>query len=415
MSNYLDTLAQRILIFDGAMGTNIQRYQLTAQDYGGQATEGCNEYLVLAKPSVIEEIHSGFLEAGCDVIETDSFTGSRIKLDEYGIGNLTYEVNLAAAQLARRLADRYSAPTQPRFVAGSVGPTGMLPSSNDPLLGNITYQQLAEIFREQAAALLEGGVDLFLIETSQDILEVRAAITGMRRAMQQAGRSVPIQAQVSLDTSGRMLLGTDVAAVMATLVGLRVDIVGLNCSTGPEHMREPVRFLGEHCPLPISTIPNAGIPLNVNGLAVYPMEPEPMAAALREFITEFGVNIVGGCCGSSHEHLRAIVKACRNAPRKARPVADANLRTQHKIGVPLPLVSSGIRATALQQDPPPLLVGERVNSQGSRKAKQALLTDDYDTLLAIGREQVEGGAHVLDVCLALTERTDEAQQMAKTV
>ena len=415
MSNYLDALAQRVLIFDGAMGTNVQRYQLTAQDFGGQATEGCNEYLVLAKPSVIEEIHSGFLEAGCDVIETDSFTASRLKLDEYGVGDLTYEVNLAAAQLARGLADRYSTPAQPRFVAGSIGPTGMLPSSNDPLLGNITYQQLAEIFREQAAALLEGGVDLFLIETSQDILEVRAAITGMRRAMQQAGRSVPIQAQVSLDTSGRMLLGTDVAAVMATLVGLRVDIVGLNCSTGPEHMREPVRFLGENCPLPISTIPNAGIPLNVNGLAVYPMEPEPMAAALRDFITEFGVNIIGGCCGSSHEHLQAIVKACRNAPRKARPLADANLKTHNKIGISLPLISSGIRATALQQDPAPLLVGERVNSQGSRKAKQALLNDDYDTLLAIGREQVEGGAHVLDVCLALTERTDEAQQMAKTV
>src|SRR5690349_16255363 len=160
MSNYLDALAQRVLIFDGAMGTNIQRYQLTAQDYGGQATEGCNEYLVLAKSSVIEEIHSGFLEAGCDVIETDSFTGSRLKLDEYGIGNLTYEISLAAARLARRVADSYSTPAQPRFVAGSVGPTGMLPSSNDPLLGNITYQQLAEIFREQAAALLEGGVDL---------------------------------------------------------------------------------------------------------------------------------------------------------------------------------------------------------------------------------------------------------------
>ncbi|HLX58559.1 MAG TPA: dihydropteroate synthase, partial [Ktedonobacteraceae bacterium] len=215
-------------------------------------------------------------------------------------------------------------------------------------------------------------------------------------------------------TSGRMLLGTDVAAVMATLVGLRVDIIGLNCSTGPEHMREPVRFLGENCPLPISTIPNAGIPLNVNGLAVYPMEPEPMAEALRDFITEFGVNIVGGCCGSSHEHLQAIVKTCRNAPRRARPVVDANLRTK-SASISLPFVSSGIRAIALQQDPAPLLVGERVNSQGSRKAKQALLNDDYDTLLAIAREQVEGGAHVLDVCLALTERTDEAQQMAKTI
>ncbi len=415
MSKFLETLAQKVIIYDGAMGTNIQRYQLTAQDYGGQATEGCNEYLVLTKPSVIEEIHTGFLEAGCDVLETDSFTGSRLKLDEYGLGALTQEINLKAAQLARRLADRYSTPQQPRFVAGSIGPTGMLPSSNDPLLSNITYQQLVEIFQEQAAALLQGGVDVLLIETSQDILEVRAAITGIQRAMQQVGRKVPIQAQVSLDTSGRMLLGTDIAAVMTTLVGLQVDIVGLNCSTGPEHMREPVRFLGENCPLPISTIPNAGIPLNVNGLAVYPMEPEPMAAALQDFITEFGVNIVGGCCGSSHEHLRAIVKAIRNAPRRPRPIADNNLNNKNSASISLPFVSSGIRATALQQDPPPLLVGERVNSQGSRKAKQALLKEDYDSLLAIGREQVEGGAHILDVCVALTERTDEAEQMARTI
>src|SRR5579872_184240 len=358
MSQFLETLSRQVIIYDGAMGTNIQRYQLTPQDYGGQATEGCNEYLVLTKPSVIEEIHTGFLEAGCDIIESDSFTASRLKLDEYGIGHLTKEVNLTAAQIARRLADEYSTPQHPRFVAGSIGPTGMLPSSSDPVLSNITYQQLVEIFHEQAAALLEGGVDAFLIETSQDILEVRATITGMRRAMQKVGRYVPIQAQVSLDTSGRMLLGTDVAAVMNTLVALRVDIIGLNCSTGPEHMREPVRYLSENCPLPISTIPNAGLPLNVNGLAVYPMEPEPMAAALREFITELGVNIVGGCCGNSHEHLRAIVNACRNAPRHPRPVADGNVVNKNFAAIVQPFVTSGIRAAALQQDPPPLLVGE---------------------------------------------------------
>src|SRR6516225_6668700 len=214
MSTFLEALAQRVIIYDGAMGTNIQSYHLTAQDYGGEATEGCNEYLVLAKASVIEEIHAGFLEAGSDVIETDTFTGSRLKLDEYGLGTLTHEINLTAAQLARQMADRYSTPGQPRFVAGSIGPTGMLPSSNDPLLSHITYQQLVEIFREQAAALLQGGVEVMLIETSQDILEVRATITGMRQAMQEIGRAVPIQAQVSLDTSGRMLLGTDIGAVM---------------------------------------------------------------------------------------------------------------------------------------------------------------------------------------------------------
>ena len=416
MSSFLDALSQRVLIFDGAMGTNIQRYQLTAEDYGGQATEGCNEYLVLTKPAVIEEIQRGFLEVGCDVLETDSFTGSRLKLDEYGLGALTHEINLAAAQLARRLADEYSTSEHPRFVAGSIGPTGMLPSSDDPMLSNITYQQLAEIFHEQAVALLEGGVDVLLIETSQDILEVRAAITGIRRAMKQVGRNVPIQAQVSLDTSGRMLLGTDIAAVMSTLTALRVDIIGLNCSTGPDYMREPVRYLSENCPLPISTIPNAGIPLNVNGQAVYPTTPEQMAESLRDFITEFGVNIVGGCCGNSHEHMRAIVNACRNAPRRPRSIADNNITANKDwASITPPLVSSGIRSTTMTQDPPPLLVGERVNAQGSRKAKQALLNDDYDTLLGIAREQVEGGAHVLDVQVALTERVDEPQQMAKTV
>ena len=263
--------------------------------------------------------------------------------------------------------------------------------------------------------MLEGGVDVLLIETSQDILEVKATITGLRQAMEQVGRNVPIQAQVSLDTSGRMLLGTDIAAVMTTLVALRVDIIGLNCSTGPEHMREPVRFLAENCPLPISTIPNAGIPLNVNGLAFYPSEPEAMAEALRDFITEFGVNIIGGCCGNSHEHLRAIVQACRSVTRRPRPIADENIKQKDFTQIMPPLVSSAIRATAMHQDPAPLLVGERVNAQGSRKAKQALLDDDYDTLLGIGREQVEGGAHVLDVQVALTERVDEAEQMAQIV
>ncbi len=410
-SRYLQELERRVIIFDGAMGTNIQNYHLGPADYGGERTEGCNEYLVITRPDVIGAIHSGFMEAGCDVLETDTFTGSRLKLDEYGLGERTREINLAAAQLARRVADRYSTPDKPRFVAGSIGPTGMLPSSDDPALSNITYQQLAEIFREQATALIEGGVDLLLIETSQDILEVRAAVTGIRRAFKNLGRVLPIQAQITLDTSGRMLLGTDIAAAMTILVNLGVDVVGLNCSTGPEHMREPVRYLAEHCPLPISTIPNAGIPLNVSGKAVYPMEPGPMAEALREFVAELGVNIVGGCCGNSHEHLRQIVQAVSGVTRKPRPAQNGSPIAAGGI----PYVASGIHAAPLIQDPPPLLIGERVNSTGSKKAKQALLAEDYDTLLAIAREQVEGGAHALDVQVALTERSDEAEQMRRTI
>jgi 5-methyltetrahydrofolate--homocysteine methyltransferase len=416
---YLAALARRVLVFDGAMGTTIQRLNLTAADYGGEQYDGCPEILAVTRPDVISSIHAAYLEAGCDVLETDTFTGSRLKLDDYQLGARTHEINRAAAALAREVADRFSAPERPRFVAGSMGPTGMLPSSDDPALSNITYQQLAELFREQAAALMDGGVDLLLIETSNDILEVRAAITGIRRAFAEAGRTLPIQAQVTLDTSGRMLLGTDIAAAAAILRHLRVDVIGLNCSTGPEHMREPVRYLTENIPLPISTIPNAGLPLNVNGQAVYPMEPAPMAEALGEFVSEFGVNVVGGCCGTTPEHIRQVIErlGALKPNERQRPVE----RLRHFASDPAAgqgsalAVASAIRATPLVQVPAPLLVGERVNSTGSRKAKQALLADDYDALLAIAREQVESGAHVLDVQVALTERADEVEQMRRTV
>jgi 5-methyltetrahydrofolate--homocysteine methyltransferase len=416
---YLQELRQRVLVYDGAMGTTIQRLNLTAADYGGAAYDGCPEILAVTRPDAIAGIHAAYLEAGCDVLETDTFTGTRLKLDDYGLGSRTHEINHAAAQLAREAADRFSTPERPRFVAGSMGPTGMLPSSDDPSLSNITYQQLAELYQEQAMALIEGGVDLLLIETSQDILEVRAAIAGIRRAFAQSGRTLPIQAQVTLDTSGRMLLGTDVAAAATILQHLRVDVIGLNCSTGPEHMREPVRYLTENVPLPISTIPNAGLPLNVGGQAVYPMEPDPLAKALAEFVSEFGVNVVGGCCGTTPEHLRRVIETLHALPpaASARPVERlrrfaAGPEAARHAGL---LVASAIRAQSLVQDPAPLLVGERVNAQGSRKAKQALLADDYDTLLAIAREQVESGAHILDVQVAVTERGDEAEQMRRTV
>ncbi|HEY1390727.1 MAG TPA: methionine synthase [Ktedonobacterales bacterium] len=417
VSRYLEAVRQRVIVFDGAMGTMIQNLGLEAADYGGESQDGCPEILVLTRPDAIREIHSAYLAAGADVLETDTFTGTRLKLDDYALGARTREINVAAAQLARAAADEFSTAERPRFVAGSMGPTGMLPSSDDPALSNITYQQLAEIYREQAAALIEGGVDLLLIETSQDILEVRAAITGIRRAWAETGRRVPIQAQVTLDTSGRMLLGTDIGASSTILSHLGVDVVGLNCSTGPEHMREPVRYLTENIPLPISTIPNAGLPLNVNGRAIYPMEPEPFATALAEFVGTLGVNIIGGCCGTTPEHIARIVAhlddldpAHRATPQ--RRLGDFPDETRHRTQL---LVASAMRANSLHQDPAPLIVGERVNSQGSRKVKQALLADDYDTLLQVARTQVDGGAHVLDVCVALTERADEPEQMRRSV
>jgi 5-methyltetrahydrofolate--homocysteine methyltransferase len=416
-SRYLEIVRKRVVVFDGAMGTMIQNLGLTANDYGGETQLGCPEILVLTLPAAVRDIHRAYLAAGADVVETDTFTGTRLKLDDYQLGHRTHEINRAAARLAREAADEFSSPERPRFVAGSMGPTGMLPSSDDPSLGKITYQQLAELFREQAYALIEGGVDVLVIETSQDILEVRAAITGIRRAFAALGRSLPIQAQVTLDTGGRMLLGTDIAASSTILTHLGVDIVGLNCSTGPEHMREPVRFLTENIPLPISTIPNAGLPLNIGGKAVYPMQPQPMAEALREFVGEFGVNIVGGCCGTTPEHIAALTEelSALDHERQRRPIDrvlhfDPAVRTRSRL-----LVASAVRANSLKQDPAPLLVGERVNAQGSRKVKQALLVDDYDTLLQVARDQVEGGAHVLDVQVALTERGDEAEQMRLAV
>ncbi|HEX9127969.1 MAG TPA: methionine synthase [Gemmatimonadaceae bacterium] len=406
-SPYLEALKRRVLIYDGAMGTNIQRYNLSAEDFGGKALEGCNDNLVLTRPDVIQAIHESFLAVGCDVVETCTFQSTPRRLKEWGLGDKVREINVAAARIARAAADKYSTPDQPRFVAASMGPTGMLPSSSDPVLSQISYTELADNFYEQAKYLVEGGVDLLLIETSQDILEVKAAVAGIERLFTEIGRRLPLQTQVTLDVSGRMLLGTDIASAMTTLESLKVDVIGLNCSTGPEHMREPVRYLSEHATLPLSVIPNAGLPLNTGvGEAVYPLEPAPMATALSEFVSNFGVRIVGGCCGTTPEHLSAIVEAVRGAERAKKPVNHA----QH-----VPRVSSAMRAITLHQDPPPLLVGERVNAQGSRKVKRLLLADDYEGILEVAREQVDSGAHVLDVCVALTERGDEAEQMSKVV
>ena len=308
------------------MGTSIQGYDLTAEDFGGQHLHGCNDYLVVSRPDVIEEIHSGFLAAGCDVLETDTFRSNRITLGEYGLGDQVREVNLAAVAVARRAADAYATPERPRFVAGSIGPSGFLPSASDPTLGNITFDELVPVFAEQARALVEGGVDVLLIETSQDILEVKAAIFGCREAIAEAGRPVALQVQVTLDTSGRMLLGTDIGAALVTLEALRADVIGLNCSTGPEHMRQAVRFLAENCTVPISVIPNAGIPHNEGGVAVYPMKAQPFAEQLEEFAMEFGVSIVGGCCGTTPDHIRAIAEAVRAAPPRTVPVLPRRLR-----------------------------------------------------------------------------------------
>ena len=404
-SAYLDALSRGPLVFDGAMGTNIQRAHLTAKDFGSDALVGCNDHLVLTRPEVIRGIHASFLAVGCDVVETCTFQSTPRRLGEWGIREKTHDINFEAARLARAACEAIASSARPRFVAGSIGPTGMLPSSDDAALSNISFAELTQEYRAQAAALVEGGVDVLLIETAQDILEVKAAIAGIEDLFAELGTRVALQAQVTLDTSGRMLLGTDIASAMTTLESLGVDVIGLNCSTGPEHMRDPIRWLAEHARLPVSCIPNAGLPLNTGtGDAVYPLEPAPMAEALAEFVHEYGVRAVGGCCGTTPAHLEAVVRALGAGNGAARRPASRVAR-----------VSSAMRAITLHQDPAPLLIGERVNSQGSRAVKRLLLEDDYDGIARVAREQVESGAHVLDVCVALTERADEAVQMARVV
>jgi len=423
---YLDALEKKVLVFDGAMGTSLQNQHLTAEHFGGEQYNGCNDYLVISYPEAVEKVHRSFLEVGVDVLETDTFRSNRITMAEYKLQDRVIEINETAARLARRLADEYStakhaksakekelnlgdlsglsgSENHPRFVAGSIGPSGKLPSTNDPELSNVSFDELADTFREQAVGLIRGGVDVLLIETSQDILEVKAAIIGIHRAFDETQIYMPIQAQVTLDTTGRMLLGTDVNAALAILEDMGIDVIGLNCSTGPEHMREPIRILGENSTLPVSCIPNAGLPLNVDGQAVYPLEPEPFANDLYEFVTKHNISVVGGCCGTTPEHLKLLVDKLNAHPHPDRPVHSD------------PKLASAMSATLMRQDPPPTLLGERCNAQGSRKFKRLLLEEDYDGILEIAREQVDFGAHALDISCAVTERPDEVELMRKVV
>jgi 5-methyltetrahydrofolate--homocysteine methyltransferase len=396
--DYIRATSERVVVFDGGMGATLEQFDLTSEDYGG--LEGkCHEALVLNRPDVIEGVHSSMLDAGAEVVETDTFQGSRLKLDEWGLGEHTLEINTKAAEIARAAAG------EERFVAGSIGPTGFLPASTDPTLGDISFGRLVEVFAEQAHGLVEGGADLIMIETAQDILEVKAAIFGAREAFAATGRALPIQCSVSLlPNGGKMLLGTDIRSVLTTLTALEVDVIGLNCSTGPEDMRDAIRFLGENCPLPVHCIPNAGLPLQgPDGETIFPEEPEPLAATLGEFVERYGVGIVGGCCGTTPEHIAAIRARVDGRAPAERP-APGEIE-----------ISSMMTSTPLVQEPRPTLVGERVNSQGSKKAKELLLADDYDGLVQVAEDQVEGGAHVLDTCVALTERQDEDEQMAAIV
>jgi len=403
-NDFLKALDERVLVFDGAMGTQVMARELRPEAFGGDHYHGCNEALVLETPGVVEEIYDAYLEGGADVIETNSFTASRLKLDEYGLGARVADINRISAAIARGCADRFTTRERRRFVAGAMGPTGMLISSSDPTLSKITFDELAALYEEQARHLIEGGVDLLLIETSQDLLEMKAAIAGIVRGFERGMPRVPIAAQATLDVTGRMLLGTDIRAICATLDALPIDVIGLNCSTGPTHMRDAVRFLTENSRCYVSVIPNAGLPLmGPNGETIYPETPDEMARELRAFVVDFGANIVGGCCGTTPAHIAAFAQAV------------SGLKGRSPERKPLQFAASAMTAVSLEQEPRPLLVGERINAQGSRRIKRLLLEENYDEIVLVAREQIEGGAHVLDICTALTERSDEALQMATVV
>ena len=400
---YLDALDKRVLVFDGAMGTTLQSRNLSAEDYGGAHLEGCNDALVLYNPQVILDVHRAFLQAGADVIETDSFRSNRITLADYGLQDRVLELNKKAANLARKAADEYFTLEKPRFVAGSMGPSGKLISTNDPEMSDISFDELKDVFREQAVGLIQGGVDLLLIETSNDILEVKAAINGIREALEEEQRWLPIQAQVTLDVNGKMLLGTDITAVAAILEGAGVNVIGLNCSTGPEHMRESIEYLTSHTTLPVSCIPNAGLPLNIDGEAVYPLSPVDFSDQLGEYVQKLGVRIVGGCCGTRPEHIAALSQKIAQVTTY-KPETDSEA-----------MLASAVQAVQIEQQPAPFIIGERMNAQGSKAFKRLLLAEDFDAIMQVAQDQLDFGAHGLDISVATTERSDEAELMRKIV
>jgi 5-methyltetrahydrofolate--homocysteine methyltransferase len=384
-SDYLSAVRERVVIFDGATGTNLQLQELGADEFGGAKLEGCNEVLALNYPRAVERLHRSFLEVGVEVIETDTFGGFSVVLDEYGLGGQVREINVTAAKIARRLADEYASPGSPRWVAGSMGP-----GTKFPTLGQIRYPTLRAAYEAQAAGLLEGGVDLLVIETVFDLLSAKAAINGARRAMVAADRQVPLQVQVTIELTGRMLPGTEIAAALTVLDAMQVDVVGLNCATGPAEMDEAIRYLSTHARVPVSVLPNAGLPSVVDGRMHYDLTPDDLAAHLHRFVTGYGVTAVGGCCGTTPDHLRAVVEQLRGVtPASRRPVHE-------------PASASIYSAVPFAQETSFLVVGERTNANGSKRFREAMLAGDWETCVTMARDQVAEGAHVIDVCVDYT-------------
>ena len=369
-----------VLVFDGAMGTNLQTQNLTAEDFGGPQYEGCNEYLVHTKPEAVAKVHRDFLAAGADVIETDTFGSTSLVLAEYDLADQAYYLSRTAAELAKRVAAEFSTPEKPRFVAGSIGPTTKLPT-----LGHIDFDTMKATFAEQAEALWDGGVDLFLVETCQDVLQIKAALNGIEEVFAKKGDRRPLMVSVTMESMGTMLVGSEISAVLTILAPYPIDILGLNCATGPDLMKPHIKYLAEHSPFIVSCIPNAGLPENVGGQAHYRLTPLELRMSLMHFVEDLGVQVIGGCCGTRPEHIQQLAELAKDLKPKVRhPSLE-------------PAAASIYTTQPYDQDNSFLIVGERLNASGSKKCRDLLNAEDWDGLVSMARAQVKEGAHILDV------------------
>src|SRR5579885_969281 len=383
-----DALARRVLVIDGAMGTMLQQQHLTAADFGGPALEGCNEYLVKTRPDVVLGIHRAYLEAGADIIETNTFGGTKIVLGEYHVEEQAPELNLAAARLARQAADEFSTPVKPRFVAGSMGPT----TRAITVTGGVTFAQLKQNFYEQAQALVEGGADILLLETCQDTRNVKAGLLGIQQLMRELGRRIPVMVSGTIEPMGTMLAGQTADAFYASIAHIDLLSVGLNCATGPEFMTDHIRTLSEMASTRISCYPNAGLP---NEEGRYLETPQSLAEQLERFIEHGWINLVGGCCGTTAAHIRAIAQMAEGRPPRVPPQRSRRV------------FYSGIELVEAEESNRPLLVGERTNVIGSRLFKNLVAEEKWEEATEIARRQVKGGAQIVDVCLQSTEREEK--------
>jgi len=380
--HYLEAVNERVIVFDGAFGTFVQGLDLGPDDFGGPALEGCNEMLCATRPDVIADMHAAFFDVGVDVVETASFGSFSTVLAEYAIPERAFDLNVAAAGIARRVADDFSSDGRTRWVAGSIGPGTKLPS-----LGHIRFAELRDAYVEQARGLLVGGVDLFLVETCMDLLQIKAAMIACRRAMAAEGRHVPIQVQVTMETTGRMLVGSEIGAALTAIGAMRPDVLGINCATGPAEMQEHLRYLSQHSSMPISVLPNAGLPSVVDGRTHYDLTADELARFHRHHVVDLGIGIVGGCCGTTPDHLRAVVEAVGGLEAPRRNTSDEAS------------VSSIYSSVPIRQDNSFLIIGERTNTNGSKAFREAMIAGDWDACTKMASEQVREGAHVLDVCV----------------